>query len=224
MLAGTLIHFESSPADIYRFAHFGAIAGFMTLGIWGAPKIGTATPLSRLRTFTLGVVGFVSLVGFLMSAIAWPGMIAQAETADTDADNAVIEYLVHRTNVQDRLLVLWGSRTAYDLYDPRTDKITAHLSATTGQFIPYGYHHLSKAHEYSPLYGWAQQSLLETHLEELQIRYIYSDPARLTPRQRASLAQLSQGGKIRIALSETSPSGESRILYEYLPSTDWSDH
>jgi hypothetical protein len=224
MLAGTLIHFKWSPADIYRFAHFGAITGFMALGIWGAPAIGIATRLSRLRTFTLGCVGLVSLVGFALSAIAWPGMIAQAETAGTDADNAVVEYLVHRTNVQDRLLVLWGSRTAHDLYDPRTDKVTAHLSANTGQFIPYGYHHLSKANEYSPLYGWAQQSLLEAHLDEMQIRYIYSDPSRLTPRQRTSLAQLTQGGKIRIALNTTSPTGQSRILYEYLPLKDWSNH
>ena len=223
MLAGTVIHLESSPADIYRFAHFGAAIGFVSLGIWGAPSIVAATRLRRLRPFVSGTVGSISLVAFLVSAIAWPSMIARAGTVGTDVDDAAIEYLIDHTDVADRLLVLWGSRTAYDLYDPRTDQITARLSAATGQFIPYGYHHLSRADEYSPIYGWAQQSLLEEQLDKLQIRFLYSDPDRTTEEQRTSLARLSKSGKIRPVLNTTNPSGESRVLYEYLPSNDRSD-
>ncbi len=223
MLAGTVIHLESSPADIYRFAHFGATIGFIALGIWGSPAITAATRIQRLRPVVLGSVGGISLVAFLVSAIAWPGMIARAEAAGTGIDQPAIDYLIDETDVADRLLVLWGSRTAYDLYDSRTDQITAQVSAATGQFIPYGYHHLSRAGEYSPIYGWAQQSVLERQLDELRIRFLYSDPNRMTEEQRTSLERLVESGKIIPVLTTTNPSGESRVLYEYLPSNNRSD-
>ncbi len=223
MLAGTVIHLESSPADIYRFAHFGAAIGFVALGIWGAPAIGAATGLQRLRPLVLAGVGSISLVAFLISAIAWPSMIARAEAGGTSIDRPAINYLIDKTAVSDRLLVLWGSRTAYDLYDPRTDQITARISAATGQFIPYGYHHLSRAAEYSPIYGWAQRSLLEEQLDELKIRFLYSDPDRTTEEQRTSLERLSESGKISPVLNTTNASGESRVLYEYLPLKNRSD-
>ncbi len=223
MLAGTLIHLESSPADIYRFAHFGATIGFVALGIWGAPMIAATTRLHRLRPLILGGAGGISLVAFFISAIAWPGMIAQAEAVDAAADQPAIDYLLDQTDVADRLLVLWGSRTAYDLYDSRTDQITADLSAATGQFIPYGYHHLSRAGEYSPIYGWAQESLLEEHLDALQIQFLYADPRRTTEKQRTSLERLAESGKIRQVLKTTGTSGESRVLYEYFSSNDRRD-
>jgi hypothetical protein len=223
LLAGTVIHLESSPADIYRFAHFGAAIGFVALGIWGAPAIGAATGLQRLRPLVLAGVGSISLVAFLIGAIAWPSMIARTEAGGASIDQPAINYLIDKTDVSDRLLVLWGSRTTYDLYDPRTDQITAQISAATGQFIPYGYHHLSRAAEYSPIYGWAQQSLLEEQLDELRIRFLYSDPDRTTEEQRTSLERLSESGKISPVLNATNASGESRVLYEYLPSKNRSD-
>lgn len=222
-LAGTVFHLESSPADIYRFAHFAAGIGFVTLGIWAADRSSPPRLLRHLRPTLLAAVGGISLIAFFASSIAWPGMIAQAETSSLDADRAAIDFLANQTDVTDRLLVLWGSRTAYDLYDTRNDQITAHISAATGQFIPYGYHHLSHAQEYSSVYGWAQESLREDYLDELQIRYIYYNPARSTEEQRNALDRLSRNGRIAPVLESGAEVGETRVLYEYFPAAGPED-
>jgi hypothetical protein len=219
-LAATVFHFESSPPDIYRFAHFGAGIGFVALGIWGATRLRAPGFSSRARRVVLSAVGGLSLVAFLLSSIAWPGMIAQAETADSGADGPAIEFLLAEADVTDGLLVLWGSRTAYDLYDSRNDQITARISAATGQFIPYGYHHLSHAQEYSSVYGWAQETLREEYLDELGIRFIYHNPNRATDQQRAALQRLLATDLIAPVLESTIVLGEPRILYEYSPAGD----
>ncbi len=216
-LAGTVFHFESSPPDIYRFAHFGAGFGFVTLGIWSATQVRAPRLPDRARHIVLGLVGGLSLVAFLTSSIAWPGMIAQAENADSGADQPVIDFLLAEADVTDGLLVLWGSRTAYDLYDSRNDQVTARISAATGQFIPYGYHHLSHAQEYSSVYGWAQETLREEYLDELRIRFIYHNPNRATDQQRTALQRLLAADLIAPVLESTIVPGEPRILYEYSP-------
>ena len=216
-VAGTVFHFESSPPDIYRFAHFGAGIGFVTLGIWGATRLRAPIFSNRGRRMVLGFVGGLSLVAFLVSSIAWPGMIAQAETADSGADQPAIDFLLAETEVTDGLLVLWGSRTAYDLYDSRNDQVTARLSAATGQFIPYGYHHLSHAQKYSSVYGWAQETLREEYLDELGIRFIYHNPDRATDEQRTALRRLLAAGSIAPVVESNIVPGEPRILYKYSP-------
>ena len=218
--AATLFHFQQSPPEIARFTNFGATTAIIAFLVWIRPALGsTLAPLRIAVKVALGAGALVLIGGFVLSALAWPQMIGQAEVRQEQDEAAVIEYL-NGTEVSDRLLILWGSRTAFDLYDPRTPQVSAYISAYTGQFIPYGYHHLSKAEQYSGPYGWAQESLDPEMLDSLRIRYIYVDPSRLTEKQRQGLDSLRADGSLDIAMTDERPSGALRVLYSYSPRPD----
>ena len=215
--AATLFHFQHSPPDIYRFAYFGTVTAVIAVAIWAAPALKSRVFSVRFAARAGATVTSAALVGgFAVSALAWPQMIGQAEARPERAEAAAIEFL-KTTDVSDRLLILWGSRTAFDLYDPATPQVSAHIAAYTGQFIPYGYHHLSKAEQYSRIYGWAQEALAPEHLRTLQIKYIYVDPSRLTEAQRNGLDSLLGAGKLETVMDDRQPDGTVRIMYEYRP-------
>lgn len=215
--AATLFHFRHSPPDIYRFANFGAVMAMLGAIVWIWPAMVSGRPRFRVPLTAFAAAGITALVGgFAMSGLAWPGMIAKAESQLERTEADAIAFL-KATDVRDRLLVLWGSRTAADLYDPATPQVTAYISANTGQFIPYGYHHLSKAGEYAPIYGWAQQSLEAGILDQLKIKYIYANSGSLTDRQRLAIDSMLSNGLLEKVMDAKSLDGDGRIMYEYRP-------
>jgi hypothetical protein len=150
-----------------------------------------------------------------MVAIAWPRMVAQAQPPSRQVPDGAVAFLLSETEVADRLLVLNGARTAYQLYDGRSPRITAYLSADTGQFIPYGYHHLSHADEYGSRYGWAQRWLRDHDLTGLGIRYVYADPRELDAVQADALAAKLKDGRFREVYRD--PAGTA-VIYEFVAS------
>jgi hypothetical protein len=215
--AATLFHLQHSPPDIYRFTYFGTVTGVIAVVIWAAPALRSTVTSVRFVAQAGATVTAAALVGgFAFSGLAWPQMIGQAETRPEQAEAAAIDFL-KTTEVSDRLLILWGSRTAFDLYDPRTPPVSAYIAAYTGQFIPYGYHHLSKADQYSGIYGWAQEALAPEHLYALGIKYIYVDPSRLTEAQQGRLDSLLAAGELATVMEDRQPDGIVRVMYEYRP-------
>jgi hypothetical protein len=215
--AATLFHFQNSPPEIARFTFFGTVTTVIAVVIWAALALRSAvTPLRFAARAGATVIAAALVGGFALSGLAWPQMIAQAESRPERADAAAIDFL-NTTDVSDRLLILWGSRTAFDLYDPITPQVSAYIAAYTGQFIPYGYHHLSKAEQYSGIYGWAQEALAPEHLRTLEIKFIYVDPSRLTDSQQSGLDSLLAADELEVVMEDRQPDGIVRVMYEYRP-------
>ncbi|MBM4438588.1 MAG: hypothetical protein FJ029_15505 [Actinobacteria bacterium] len=140
-------------------------------------------------------------------------MVAQAQS-DRPAIPAGAAEFLRSTRVDDRLLVLPGAQTAFALYDGLSPQITADIAAETGQFIPYGYHHLSHAERYAARYGWAQRSLLDSDLRELRVRYVYADPRVLDAVQADAIAAKLADGRFREAYRDP---GGTAVIYAFSP-------
>ena len=203
---------DNSTADQYRLLHSGL--SFTAL----AAAIATAEIGTRLPRWKFGwsvVVTTASAVlcgGFLMTSLAWPGMVSQAQQLDREIPLGAADFFRTQTEVSDRVLVVHGARTAYLLYDGETPLITAFIAAETGQFIPYGYHHLSRSEEFSRVYGWAQQRLQDADLESLRIRYVYVEPHEMDQVQRTAIASKLTDGRFREVYREAD---DTVVIYEF---------
>ncbi len=203
---------EHSTADQYRLLHAGLSFAALAAAI-AAAEIGVRLPRWRRAWGAAAATAGAALCGgFLMTSLAWPGMAAQAHRAEPGIPPGTADFLSTQTQVSDRLLVVHGARTAYLLYDGESPLTTAYIAAETGQFIPYGYHHLSRGEEFARLYGWAQQRLRDSDLEVLGIRYVYVEPREMDERQRAEIAAKLADGRFREV--HRAPDGDV-LIYEF---------
>lgn len=202
---------DVSPPNLNRLAQAGFTLAVPALAILAAENL----PRSGRRRQLAGAgatVGAVVLCGaFVLSAIAWPRMVAQPPTTVDRLPAGARDFLLRETAVQDRLLAVHGAQTTVDLFNHRTPGVTLDISAQTGQFIPYGYHELSQVERYRHTYWRAQQELGDSALRELAIRYVLIDPGRLTTVQAAAVAEKLADGRFVEAFRD--PSGEA-VIYE----------
>ena len=202
---------ESAP-NLNRFLLAGLTLAVPAMAI-AAPEAVARLPRGRrLATAIAAALGLLLSGAFLVSTIAWPRMVAQAQIASTVLPDGVGEFLNGQTDVRDRLLVVHGAKTAYLLYDGRSPRTTAHISADTGQFIPYGYHVLSRVEAYKERYGRAQRELGDAELSSLGIRFVLVDPAHLNSMQRAEIARKLADGRFRVAHRDIEGAA---LIFEY---------
>jgi hypothetical protein len=206
------VRLEQSPADLYRVLHAGLTLAVPAMAIAASEAVAGLPRGRRLATVIAAALGLLLSGAFLVSTIAWPRMVAQAQIAPTVLPDGVSEFLTGQTDVRDRLLVVHGAKTAYLLYDGRSPRTTAYISADTGQFIPYGYHHLSQADAYAERYGLAQRELPDPELISLGIRFVLVEPAQLDSIQRAEIARKLVDGRFRVVYRD--PDGAA-LIYAY---------
>ena len=150
----------------------------------------------------------------MLSAIAWPRMVAQPSTTVDRLPPGARDFLLEQTAVQDHLLAVHGAQSTINLYNTQGPTVTLDISASTGQFIPYGYHVLSYVERYRQPYWRAQQELGDTALRRLDIRYVLVDPEQLTAVQAAAIqSKLADG---RFSEVHRDPSGAA-VIFEVRP-------
>ena len=202
---------DVSAPNLNRFAH----AGF-TLAV---PALAIATHEALRRTgrhrwlvVTGATAAALVLCGaFVLSAIAWPRMVAQPSTTVGRLPPGARDFLLEQTAVQDHLLAVHGAQSTINLYNTQGPTVTLDISASTGQFIPYGYHVLSYVERYRQPYWRAQQELGDTALRRLDIRYVLVDPEQLTAVQAAAIQSKLADGRFSEVYRD--PSGTA-VIYE----------
>ena len=202
---------EESAPNLNRLAQTGFTLTVPALALLGAEALPTAGLRGRLAGGGALLAAFVLCGAFVLSAMAWPRMVAQPASTVDRLTPGGRDFLLRQTEVQDRLLVVHGAQTTVDLFDHRAPGITLEVSAQTGQFIPYGYHSLSQVDQYQDTYWRAQQVLSDKALTALDIRYVLIDPAQLTEAQAAAIEEKLGAGRFVEAFRD--PSGEA-VIYE----------
>ena len=202
---------EESAPNLNRLAQTGFTLAVPALALLGAEALPTAGLRGRLAGGGALLAAFVLCGAFVLSAMAWPRMVAQPASTVDRLTPGGRDFLLRQTEVQDRLLVVHGAQTTVDLFDHRAPGITLDVSAQTGQFIPYGYHSLSQVDQYQHTYWRAQQVLSDKALTALDIRYVLIDPAQLTEAQAAAIEEKLGDGRFVEAFRD--PSGEA-VIYE----------
>lgn len=202
---------EESAPNLNRLAQAGFVLTVPALAILGA-EVMPATGWRRRLTGAGAVSVAAVLCGaFVLTAIAWPRMVAQPPSAVDRLAPGARDFLLQKTDVHERLLAVHGAQTTVDLFNHQAPGITLDVSAQTGQFIPYGYHSLSQVEQYRHAYGRAQQQLGDTELKELQIRYVLIDPVQLTEAQSTAIEEKLADGRFVEAFRD--PSGQA-VLFE----------
>jgi len=202
---------EESAPNLNRLAQTGFTLAVPALALLGAEALPTAGLRGRLAGGGALLAAFVLCGAFVLSAMAWPRMVAQPASTVDRLTPGGRDFLLRHTEVRDRLLVVHGAQTTVDLFDHRAPGITLDVSAQTGQFIPYGYHSLSQVDQYQHTYWRAQQVLSDKALTALDIRYVLVDPAQLTEAQAAAIEEKLGDGRFVEAFRD--PSGEA-VIYE----------
>lgn len=202
---------EESPPNLNRLAQAGFTLAVPALAILGAEVLPTARWRRRLAGVGVATGAAVLCGAFVLTAMAWPRMVAQPPTTADRLPAGARDFLLQETDVHERLLAAHGAQTTVDLFDQRAPGITLDVSAQTGQFIPYGYHSLSRVDQYRHTYWRAQQELSDDALQRLDLRYVLIDPAQLTEAQAAAIANKLADGRFVEAYRD--PSGRA-VIYE----------
>ena len=202
---------EESAPNLNRLAQTGFTLAVPALALLGAEALPTGGLRGRLAGGGALLAAFVLCGAFVLSAMAWPRMVAQPASTVDRLTPGGRDFLLRHTEVRDRLLVVHGAQTTVDLFDHRAPGITLDVSAQTGQFIPYGYHSLSQVDQYQHTYWRAQQVLSDKALTALDIRYVLIDPAQFTEAQAAAIEEKLGDGRFVEAFRD--PSGEA-VIYE----------
>ncbi len=203
---------ESAP-NLNRFLQAGLTLAVPAGAIAAAEAVAWLPRARRIAAGSVAALGLVLSGAFLVSSIAWPQMVAQAQVTPLELSDDMREFLIRQTDVRDRLLVVHGVQTAIQLYDRRSPRITLDISADTGQFIPYGYHVLSQVDAYKERYGLAQRELRDAELTSLGIRFVLVDPARLDRTQIAEIERKLADGRFRVAYRD---SEGAALIFEYI--------
>ncbi len=197
---------EASAPNLNRLAHAGFTLTVPALAIAAAEAWPRARPARLAAGAGAALLGLALCGAFVLSAVAWPRMASQTPAAADGLPAGTRDFLLRETSVQDRLLIVHGAATTVQLYDhDRQAAITLDVLAETGQFIPFGYHDISRADEYTDRYHRAQHQLASGELASLEIRYVLADPARLTERQANAIGRLRADGRLTEAYRD--PSG-----------------
>ena len=205
---------DVSAPNLNRVAHAGFTLAVPALAIVASEALPRAGMPRRLAATGTATAALVLSGAFVLSAIAWPRMVAQAPTTTGSLPIGARDFLLRETAVQDRLLAVHGAQSTINLYDTQGPGITLDVSAATGQFIPYGYHVLSHVQQYRQPYWRAQQELADGALRRLGIRYVLVDPAQLTAGQAAAIeGKLADGRFVEVFRD---PAGAAAI-YEVRP-------
>ena len=207
---------DVSAPNLNRAAHAGLTLAVPALAIMAAEALPPAGLPRRLAATGAATAALVLSGAFVLSAMAWPRMVAQVPTAPTAASlpHGARDFLLRQTAVQDRLLAVHGAQSTINLYGTQGPGVTLDVSASTGQFIPYGYHVLSYVEQYRQPYWRAQQELADVALRRLGIRYVLVDPARLTVTQAAAIEGKLAAGRFAEVFRD--PAGLATI-YEVRP-------
>ena len=202
---------DVSAPNLNRVAHAGFTLAVPALAIAASEALPRGGLPRRLAVAGTAIAALVLSGSFLLSAIAWPRMVAQVPVTAGSLPPGARDFLLRQTVVQDRLLAVHGAPSTINLYDTLGPGVTLDVSASTGQFIPYGYHVLSYVEQYRQPYWRAQQELADGALRRLGIRYVLVAPAQLTAVQTAAIdGKLADGRFVEVYRD---PAGTA-VIYE----------
>ncbi len=205
---------EVSAPNLNRVAHAGFTLAVPALAIVASEALPRAGLSRRLAIAGTATAALVLSGSFVLSAVAWPRMVAQVPITAGSLPPGARDFLLRQTAVQDRLLAVHGAQSTINLYNTQGPSVTLDVSAATGQFIPYGYHVLSYVEQYRQPYWRAQQELAGAALRRLGIRYVLVDPAQLTAIQAAAIeGKLADGRFVEVYRD---PAGAA-VIYEVQP-------
>ncbi|HCU73752.1 MAG: hypothetical protein CL790_00180 [Chloroflexi bacterium] len=207
-----LFRLEDAAPNLNRVAHAGFTIGIPALCIFAFECQSRGYWLRRFTTVTAVAITPILMGAFVLTAIAWPRMIAQIEPDVGRLEPGARDFLLAHLEVKDRLLVVHGAHTNIELFDRRAPAITLDISAETGQFIPYGYHSLSHVNDYRYQYERAQHDLNDSDLVALGVRYVFLDPGQLSSLQASEVERKREDGRFRLVYR--SPSNAT-VIYRF---------
>ena len=212
VVVSVLFRLEDAAPNLNRVAHAGFTLGIPALSIFAFESQSRGHWSRWFTKVAATAIAPILMGAFVLTAIAWPRMVAQVESDVGRLEAGARDFLLAHLEVQDRLLVVHGAHTTIELFDRRAPAITLDISAETGQFIPYGYHSLSHVNDYRYQYEHAQHDLNDSDLMALGIRYVLLDPDKLSSLQSSEVDRKRADGRFRLVYR--SPSSAT-VIYRF---------